>query len=201
MLLDRLSGGASRRELLKLSAALGVVLVAPVAGAMAAAPEPWADTMRQQVAALSETILPATDTGGAKAAGVPAFIEKMVAQWFDPAERDHFLAGLKAFDADVRVRHGRPFAQLSAADQNQYFGAVLKAAEAEAAAALAGQHTPFAALMKRLTVYGYYTSEIGATEELALHMVASAYVPDAPFEPGDRANSFVTLQLLPFSAF
>ncbi len=60
--------------------------------------------------------------------------------------------------------------------------------------------TPFAALMKRLTVYGYYTSEIGASVELRLDMVPNEYLPDAPFKPGDRADSFILYSLSPFSA-
>ena len=88
---DALTG---RRDLLKLAAFLGVGLVTPVARAAMAAPEPWSPDRRALIADIAETIIPATDTGGAKAAGVPAFIEMMVADWFNPAERTHFMDGM-----------------------------------------------------------------------------------------------------------
>lgn len=200
------AGGAltGRRDLLKLAAFLGVGLVTPAArAAMAAAPDLWTPDRRALVAAIAETIIPATDTGGAKAAGVPAFIEMMVADWFDPAERAHFIDGMAAFGDGAQAAHGKPFVELDQAAKDVYYGKQLAAAEAAIAVPGAGgarTRTPFAALMKRLTVYGYYTSEIGASVELKLDMVPNEYRPDAPFKPGDRADSFILYSLSPFSA-
>lgn len=202
----RTAGGtlSGRRDLLKLAAFLGVALVAPAArAATAAAPDPWTSDRRALIAAVAETIIPATDTGGAKAAGVPAFIEMMVADWFDPAERAHFMDGMAAFGDGAQAAHGKPFAELDQAAKDACYGKALAAAEAAMAApgAEARPRTPFAALMKRLTVYGYYTSEIGGSVELRLDMVPNEYRPDAPFKPGDRADSFILYSLSPFSAY
>lgn len=205
MLSDGTAGGAftGRRDLLKLAAFLGVGLVAPAARAAMIAPEPWSPGARALVAAVAETVIPATDTGGAKAAGVPAFIEMMVTDWFDPAERAHFMEGMTAFGDAARAVNGKPFAELDRAAQDAWFGKQLAAGGAAMAAPGAGARprTPFAALMKRLTVYGYYTSEIGGSVELRLDMVPNEYLPDAPFKPGDRADSFILYSLSPFSAY
>jgi hypothetical protein len=197
---------AGRRDMLKLAAFLGVALVAPSARAAVAASAPrsaapWSAATRALVAEVAETIIPATDTGGAKAAEVPAFIEMMVSDWFDAAERANFMDGMAAFADGAAARFGRPFAALAASDRNACYGEQLAAAEA-AMAAPGGEaaRTPFALLMKRLTVYGYYTSELGATVELKLDMVPNEYRPDAVFEPGDRADSFILYSLSPFSA-
>jgi len=199
------AGGAltGRRDLLKLAAFLGVGLMTPAARAAMAAPAPWPSDAQALIAAVAETIIPATDTGGAKAAGVPAFIEMMVTDWFDPAERTHFLDSMAAFGDGARAAHGRAFADLAEAARNDYYGKQLAAAEAAMAAPAAGARarTPFAALMKRLTVYGYYTSELGGSVELRSDMVPNEYVPDAPFKPGDRAESFILYSLSPFSAY
>ncbi len=195
---------ASRRDMLKLAAFLGVSLMAPAARAAVAAADPWPAATRALIAEVAEMIIPATDTGGAKAAGVPAFVEMMVSDWFDPAERANFMDGMAAFAEGATARYGRPFADLDDAQKNGWFGEQLAAAEAAMAApAPAGgrARTPFAALMKRLTVYGYYTSELGASVELRLDMVPNEYVPDAPFKPGDRADSFILYSLSPFSAY
>src|SRR6185437_15135717 len=85
-----------RRDLLTGVAALfGAELVAPLARAMAAeaivtpvAPgfaashTVFTADQRSLVAAISERIMPTTDTPGAIAAGVPQFIEMMIADWY-----------------------------------------------------------------------------------------------------------------------
>lgn len=204
MPLQGTAGGAfaTRRDMLKLAAFLGVGLVAPVARAAVAASDPWSPAIRALVAEVAETIIPATDTGGAKAAQVPAFIEMMVSDWFDAAERANFMDGMAAFADGAAARFGKPFAALAAPDRNAYYGEQLAIAEA-AMAAPGGEaaRTPFAALMKRLTVYGYYTSELGATVELKLDMVPNEYRPDAVFAHGDRADSFIFYSLSPFRAY
>ena len=202
---DGTAGGTftGRRDLLKLAAFLGVGLVTPMARAAMATPAAWSPEARGFIAEIAETIIPATDTGGAKAAGVPAFIEMMVTNWFNPAEQAHFMDGMAAFGDAARAGCGKPFAELAQADRDAWFGKQLAAAEAAMAAPATGARprTPFAALMKRLTVYGYYTSEIGASVELRLDMVPNEYLPDAPFKPGDRADSFILYSLSPFSAY
>jgi glucoside 3-dehydrogenase (cytochrome c) hitch-hiker subunit len=109
----------------------------------------------QTVAVAAERIIPATDTPGATEAGVGAFIDKMLAGWHTPAERDRFLAGLPELDARCRARAGKDFVDCAAADQV----AVLTALDDEARATSSGEH--WFARLKYLTVYGYCTSEPG----------------------------------------
>lgn len=195
--------GTSRRNLLKLATFLGVAFVTPAARALAAVSAPWGAVNRALVAEVAEIIIPATDTGGAKAAGVPAFIEMMVAEWFDAGERVSFMDGMAAFADRAQARYAKPFANLGDVEKIAFYGEELKVAEAAAAAPSAGgrPRTPFAMLMKRLTIYGYYTSELGATVELSSNMVPNEYIPEAPLKPGDRADSFILYSLTPFSAF
>lgn len=193
--------GTSRRNLLKLGAFLGVALVAPTARAVAAISAPWDAANRALVAEVAEIIIPATDTGGAKAAGVPAFVEMMVSDWFDAGERTHFMDGIAAFAGRAQARYAKPFVALGEAEKIAFYGEELNAAASAAPSAGGRPRTPFAVLMKRLTIYGYYTSELGATVELSSNMVPNEYLPDAPFKPGDRADSFILYSLSPFSAF
>src|SRR3989442_15315431 len=48
----------------------------------------------ETVATIAELILPKTDTPGARDAGVPAFIDVMLAEWVGDEERKMFTAGL-----------------------------------------------------------------------------------------------------------
>ena len=43
--------------------------------------------------------------------------------------------------------------------------------------------------LKGLILIGYYTSEIGASQELRYILVPGHFDPDVPLEPGDRAWS------------
>lgn len=112
---------------------------------------------RALVTVLSERVLPTTDTPGAIAAGVPAFIEKLLADWAYPADRVPILAGLAAIEArslqDYRV--SAPKATPKQQD------ALLTLAMNDQVPAGATFFTAF----RQLVITGYYTSEIGMTQE------------------------------------
>jgi glucoside 3-dehydrogenase (cytochrome c) hitch-hiker subunit len=120
------------------------------------------------VAAAAERIIPATETPGATAAGVSAFIDKMLADWHTPAERDRFLAGLPELDARCRASAGKPFIDCAEADQLAVLTALdneVTALRADRGPSVANEH--WFAMLKYLTVYGYCTSEAGMR---ALHL-------------------------------
>ncbi|NOT09196.1 MAG: gluconate 2-dehydrogenase subunit 3 family protein [Gemmatimonadales bacterium] len=76
------------------------------------------------VSALSDSILPRTDTPGALDVEVPAFIDRFLAGWYAPADRTNLLAGIDALEEECRRSHGRPFAQLDAAERGAFLGTV-----------------------------------------------------------------------------
>jgi hypothetical protein len=113
------------------------------------------------VDAATDQIIPATDTPGARAAGVTAFIDKMLSEWYTAEERERFMAGLPDLDARAQTRAAHNFVDCAAADQV----AILTALDDEVTAlrardAAAANHHWFA-MLKYLTVYGYCTSEPG----------------------------------------
>jgi hypothetical protein len=191
----------NRRDMLQLAAMFGIALSVPTLAAKAPLAPLSADEMAL-IGEVSELIIPATDTGGALAAGVPDFVKMMLSNWFSDAERDHFMSGLREFSAASSKKYGKPFAALSASQKDLYFGELLAAAEAAPHSLSAGNvpHTPFVVLMKRLTIFGYYSSELGATTELHQQVASAQYVPAAEIKAGDRADSGITAALYPFSA-
>lgn len=170
-----------RRAFVQLAATFGLSLSVP---GFAAKPPALTTSEWKLIGEVSELIIPTTDTGGALAAGVPGFVKTMLSGWFNAAERENFIAGLREFSAGALEKFGKPFDALTASQKDQYFGAQLATAEGSAA-----PHTPFVVLMKRLAIFGYYTSELGATTELRQRIATAQYEPAAVVKPGDRADS------------
>src|SRR5436190_2025048 len=76
------------------------------AWARAAAPDWRAGTLdpdqSELVATIAEHIIPATDTPGARAAGVHRFVDVMLSNYYKEGERKQFLDGLAQLDARAR---------------------------------------------------------------------------------------------------
>jgi len=176
----------SRRDLLTAAGMLGIAFAMPV-GAKALAPPLLTDADVALLGEIADIIIPVTDTGGAKAAGVAEFARMMVSDWFIEEEQQRFLAGLGEFEKETRRLHGGEFLKLSREQREAMVGSVL--ATAEATTAGPNEKPPFIIVMKRLTVVGYYTSKIGASEELELNLAPGRYEPCAPAGPDVRAGS------------
>jgi hypothetical protein len=162
-----------RREALRRAAMLlGGVLSAPaIAGVLAGCDSRSADgkwraltsDQGELVTTIAEHIIPETDTPGARAAGVPAFIDKMLAGHYGDDDRKRVLDGLTELDARAERECGRAFIRCTADEQR----AQLTRLDADAFAPTAGRReVPWFRTIKELTVLGYYTSEIGAMQEL-----------------------------------
>ena len=137
------------------------------------------------VTVIAELIIPETDTPGAKAARVNAFIDKMLTDWFPQDERDHFMAGLATVDTRSQDAYGKPFMDATPDEQTE----LLTAMDAEAMDAPGGppgSPPPFFRMMKELTLFGYYTSEVGATQELR-DMPFGEYRGSVPYDELGRA--------------
>jgi glucoside 3-dehydrogenase (cytochrome c) hitch-hiker subunit len=182
-----------RRAFVQLATTFGLSLSVP--GLAAKSPALTTDEWTL-IGEVAELIIPTTDTGGALAAGVPDFVKIMLSDWFTAAERENFIAGMHEFSAGASKKYGKSFGELTASQKDQYFGELLAAAEGGASAT----RTPFVVLMKRLTIFGYYTSELGATTELHQQMAAAKYEPAAVVKPGDRADSGIPGAMYWFNA-
>lgn len=163
----------NRRDLLQLLA-VAVPSLAGLSAGQVAALEQGASTRRwlpgalfnpQQIKLvdqLSEIIIPATETPGAHAAGVTAFIERIVADWYHEDERASFLGGLSDVDARSKRAGGQAFTDSSAAVQ----AAVVQELETELRSRPGGASGTFWQRFKALTIYGYYSSQPGVVDEL-----------------------------------
>lgn len=150
-------------------------------------------SQRAIVAAAAEIIIPRTETPGAIDAGVPHFIELMVQDWLNDEERTLFMAGLKDLETRIPAEQGATFDQLATEKQL----AVLEALEAGASSSpwyAQGNvrrayisDAPFICQLKELTIWGFFTSEVGATQVLRYNPMPMKFDGHYPRKPGDAA--------------
>lgn len=133
------------------------------------------ESVMQTLTIACERIIPADDTPGATAAGVPVFIARMLSDWYDPADRARVIGGIESLDALARSRHERTFAACSANEQD----ALLLELDREGP-------THWFGTVKYLTIWGYYTSEIGVVRELGQWPPPGRYDGCAPYAPRVR---------------
>ncbi|MEM8486808.1 MAG: gluconate 2-dehydrogenase subunit 3 family protein [Bacteroidota bacterium] len=156
-------------------------------------PQTLSGAQYELVGTLAEIIIPTTDTPGARAAGVPAFIDQMLTSWYLETDRDDFLAGLQLLDEIAQSRFGSTFIAAGPENQHALLTATAQLAFPEEVAAASADDLPdtlgpFFRELKQLVVVGYYTSETGATEEL-LQPRMGIYRGDIPYDEIGRAWS------------
>ena len=134
---------------------------------------------------IGETILPTTDTPGAKAVGIGSFMTMMVSDCYDAAAHAAFQSGLVEIDATSRSRHGRSFLQCTPAERHEMLSALDR--EQAAREKKRGETPHYFAMMKELTLLGYFSSETGCTKALRYAETPGAYDGDVPYHKGDRA--------------
>lgn len=134
---------------------------------------------------VAETILPKTAaSGGAKEANAGAFMKTMVRDCYSPEEQEIFFAGLDELELSCKKMNGKGFLESSAAERKKLLislDAVVKEdkkkndllqqkeAERQKTAQAGGKPNylkknppaSFFAMIKQLSLLGYFTSEIG----------------------------------------
>ena len=195
---SELPPGINRRAAIKqLALMCGLALSATSLGALAASFSNPRDMSRASKSLLSpaqlallkqlgELIIPTTDTPGAIAAGVHDFINHQLVYCFSPQDQKMHLDGLDRLAGLSQQLLGKDF--LSATQAQQV--ALLTQMEAAQKPFTQNDRNYFKQL-KSLVVFGYYTSEIGATKELAFLPVPGGYKGHFKFSQIGRAWSLL----------
>lgn len=178
-----------RAVLASMGAALGLALIIPLKrvidsnsdidpGKVTADAKLFLAEERDTIAALSEVIIPTTETPGAIGAGVPEYIIFMLSEWYSEDERSAFTKGLKSLVAYVSAQDGSGFNELSEARQTE----IVQLMHDGGVADMDDGGKTFFEHIKQLTLAGYYTSEVGMTQERIYLPVPGKFDGFYPYE-------------------
>ena len=143
------------------------------------------------IADLAETIIPATDTPGAKAVMAHLTIIKMIRETADRKTQNNFIEGLKTVEEYAGSQYGRPFTQLTALQQQQVIGAI--AGKEKNYTGIGGKirnkfsGKSFYSVLREYTAIAFCTSQSGATQTLSYNYIPGSYNGCIILQPGQHS--------------
>jgi hypothetical protein len=157
------------------------------------------------VEAVADLIIPRTDTPGAREVGVPAFIDVILKDVYPSEDQARFVSGLKDFDSEAQRAHGKAFIELQPGQQlsflQQQHDAAVAAEKGQDAAKdvpVSQRKRPFVLMMKELTLLGFFTSQVGATQVLQYEAVPGEFKPCVPVAEAGNGKTWATETSLRF---
>lgn len=166
---------------------------------------------------VADTMLPETETPGAKAARTGAFMALMVTDTYEPKDQQVFREGMRKLDEASQKANGAGFmaatpqqrlALLEQLDREQKTYTDARDAARREQRPTAEEHLPdqrqeaapgtpttitadapahYFRMMKELTLLGYFTSEIGYTQAQRYVESPGRFDPCVPYTPGEKA--------------
>lgn len=136
---------------------------------------------------VGETILPTTSTPGAKAAKIGSFMAIMVQDCYTKEDQKIFLKGIDQLNEASKKKFDKDF--LKATPQERTTLLIQLDAEQKDHQLNKKEDQPnhYFRMMKELTMLGFFTSEVGATQALRYVAVPGKYEACVPYKKGDRA--------------
>lgn len=166
---------------------------------------------------VADTILPDTDTPGAKAAAVGPFIALMVHDVYSLEDQQIFVEGMRRLNEECERLHGSTFMAATPEqrlelleqldrEQKEYMDARQEARRRSREDVIADSPEEarggdpslspeitvdapahYFRMMKELSLLGYFTSEIGYHEAMRYTETPGRFDPCIPYTPGDKA--------------
>ncbi|HSR53364.1 MAG TPA: gluconate 2-dehydrogenase subunit 3 family protein [Acidobacteriota bacterium] len=139
----------------------------------------------QTVTRIADMIIPETDTPGAAEVGVNEFIDRLLTEWYPQERKDFFLRGLAGLDAECRQRYSADFIDCDEDQQSdiltgQEEEALRLSRQAGGGGMSWGVFSPpvvhYFHMLKWMTLFGYYTSQVGMVEELGWRVIPGQYI-------------------------
>ena len=135
---------------------------------------------------IGDTIIPATSSPGAKAAGIGNFMLLMVQDCYEPGNQKVFYDGIAAVDKASTQKYGKGFLKIDTGQRKTLLIDIDKEQEQYMKKKERKAQAHYFRMMKELTLLGYFTSEVGATKALRYVHVPGKY-EEIPYKKGDKA--------------
>lgn len=153
---------------------------------------------------VGETIIPATNTPGAKAAAIGAFMSTMVGDCYTKAQQDAFVKGMATLNEACKKKYTKTFMECDAKQRHDLLVSLEKEAKTfnkaidtkekpqrdaaeKAGTDFVGEPLHYYTMMKQLTLLGFFTSKTGMTETLRHEAVPGRYDGAMAYNKGDKA--------------
>lgn len=157
---------------------------------------------------IGETIIPATSSSpGAKAAKIGAFMKIYVTDCYTPDEQNIFWEGINKIKKLSKSNHGNEFPKLTISQKQDILrslenepkdiknpikvkpgtgDAVQTGKEQEIKNTVNGNAPRFYPMLKELVLFGFFTSEPGATKAARYIQTPGSYQGEVPYKKGDK---------------
>jgi len=136
---------------------------------------------------VGETIIPATTTPGAKEAKIGQFMKTIVSDCYEAKDQQIFTEGMKKLDDASKKKNGKSFLDSSPKERHDLLVELDKEQKEYMTKKKTDEPAHYFRMMKELTLWGYFTSEVGATKALRYVAVPGRYEGCVPYKKGDKA--------------
>jgi hypothetical protein len=136
---------------------------------------------------ISETILPKTNTPGAKDAKVGEFMARIVKDCYTDKDQKIFLDGMQALNEASKKKNGKSYMESTPEQRHDLLVDLDKEQKAYTDKKQKDEPAHYFRMMKELTLWGYFTSKPGATEALRYIAVPGKWEGCVDYKKGDKA--------------
>jgi hypothetical protein len=136
---------------------------------------------------VAETILPATDTPGAKDAKVGEFMTRIVKDCYTERDQKIFIDGMQKLDAASKQKNGKSFLDSSPEQRHDLLIELDKEQHTYTDAKKKDDPTHYFRMIKELTLWGFFSSQPGANKALRYVAIPAKYQGCIDYKKGEKA--------------
>jgi hypothetical protein len=114
-------------------------------------------------------------------------MQVMVTDCYDQKDQQVFVSGITEIDNASKKTFSKGFMEVTPEERTSLLNGINKELKAYNDAKKDGDPNHYFGLMKQLTLLGFFTSEVGATQALRYVAVPGKYEGCIPYAKGDKA--------------
>ena len=136
---------------------------------------------------VGDTIIPETDTPGAKAVGIGSFMAMMVQDVYTEENQKYFREGIEKLKEGFEEQYDHSFMEGTPEERHAYLTKLNTELVRQKNKKNDDEPEHYFRMMKELTLLGYFSSEIGSTQALRYIETPGRYDACIPYEKGMKA--------------